>query len=76
MPFPLSHSLDLPEEVQDLLTRYVAQINEDWSTDLGGLLLFWECCKGRFYLGSFESQYATPRPVSIDGSPATCRATA
>jgi hypothetical protein len=51
MTFPLSHSLDLPEEVQDLLTRYVAQINEDWSTDLGGLLLFGSAARGDFITG-------------------------
>jgi hypothetical protein len=51
MPFPLSHSLDLPEEIQDLLTRYVAQINKDWSTDLGGLLLFGSAARGDFISG-------------------------
>jgi predicted nucleotidyltransferase len=51
MSFPPSHSLDLPEEVQDLLTRYVAQINKDWSTDLGCLLLFGSAARGDFITG-------------------------
>ena len=51
MSFPLAHTLDLPEEVQDLLIRYVAQINEDWSTDFGGLLLFGSAARGDFISG-------------------------
>ena len=48
MPFSRPHSLDLPEEVQDLLTRYASQIKEDWSADLGGLLLFGSAARGDF----------------------------
>ena len=51
MSFPLSHSLDLPEEVQDLLARYVAQINKDFATDLDGLLLFGSAARGDFISG-------------------------
>jgi hypothetical protein len=51
MSLPLSHSLDLPEEVQDLLTRYVTQVNKDWGSDLGGLLLFGSAARGDFIMG-------------------------
>ena len=67
MSFPLSHSLDLPEEVQDLLTRYVAQINEDWSTDLGGLLLFGSAARGDFITGrSNLNMLLLVRCLSVD----------
>ena len=67
MSFPLSHSLDLPEEVQDLLTRYVAQINEDWSTDLGGLLLFGSAARGDFIAGrSNLNMLLLVRCLSVD----------
>lgn len=67
MSFPLSHSLDLPEEVLDLLARYVAQINEDWSTDLGGLLLFGSAARGDFITGrSNLNMLVLVRCLSVD----------
>jgi hypothetical protein len=67
MTFPLSHSLDLPEEVQDLLTRYEAQINEDWSTDLGSLLLFGSAARGDFITGrSNLNMLVLVRCLSVD----------
>ena len=67
MTFPLSYSLDLPEEVQDLLTRYEAQINEDWSTDLGGLLLFGSAARGDFITGrSNLNMLVLVRCLSVD----------
>ncbi len=67
MAFPLSHSLDLPEEVQDLLTRYEAQINEDWSTDLGSLLLFGSAARGDFITGrSNLNMLVLVRCLSVD----------
>jgi len=67
MAFPLSHSLDLPEEVQDLLTRYEAQINESWSTDLGSLLLFGSAARGDFITGrSNLNMLVLVRCLSVD----------
>jgi len=67
MSFPPSHSLDLPEEVQDLLTRYVARINENWSTDLGGLLLFGSAARGDFITGrSNLNMLLLVRCLSVD----------
>ena len=67
MTFPLSHSLDLPEEVQDLLTRYEAQINEDWSTDLSSLLLFGSAARGDFITGrSNLNMLVLVRCLSVD----------
>ncbi len=67
MSFPLFHSLDLPEEIQDLLTRYVAQVNEDWSTDLGGLLLFGSAARGDFIMGrSNINMLLLVRCLSVD----------
>jgi hypothetical protein len=67
MAFPLSHSLDLPEEVQDLLTRYEAQINKDWSTDLVSLLLFGSAARGDFITGrSNLNMLVLVRCLSVD----------
>jgi len=67
MPFSRSHSLDLPEEVQDLLTRYSAQIKEDWSADLGGLLLFGSAARGDFITGrSNLNMLLLVRCLSVD----------
>ena len=51
MPDSLSQSLDLPEDVQDILTRFVAQINQQWTADLGGLILFGSAARGDFIMG-------------------------
>ena len=51
MPDPLSQSLDLPEDVQDILTRFVAQINQQWTADLGALVLFGSAARGDFIMG-------------------------
>jgi hypothetical protein len=67
MTFPLSHSLDLPEEAQDLLTRYEAQINKDWSTDLVSLLLFGSAARGDFITGrSNLNMLVLVRCLSVD----------
>jgi hypothetical protein len=67
MSFPPSHSLDLPEEVQDLLTRYVARIKENWSTDLGSLLLFGSAARGDFITGrSNLNMLLLVRCLSVD----------
>mgnify|MGYP000389151842 CR=1 FL=1 len=46
-----SQRVDLPEDVRDVLTRYVEQINQDWSGDLGGLILFGSAARGDFIMG-------------------------
>ena len=51
MSSSLLHALDLPEEVQGLLERYVDQINRHWLTDLSGLVLFGSATRGDFILG-------------------------
>lgn len=67
MAFPLFQSLDLPEEIQDLLTRYVAQITETWSTDLDGLLLFGSAARGDFIVGrSNINMLVLVRSLSVD----------
>jgi hypothetical protein len=67
MSFPLSHSLDLPEEVKELLARYAAQITKDWSTDLGGCLLFGSAARGDFISGrSNLNMLLLVRCLSVD----------
>ena len=67
MSFSLSHSLDLPEEVQDLLTRYEAQINKNWSTDLVSLLLFGSAARADFITGrSNLNMLVLVRCLSVD----------
>ncbi len=46
-----SHSLNLPEDTQDILTRFVAQINQQWNADLSGLVLFGSAARGDFIMG-------------------------
>jgi predicted nucleotidyltransferase len=67
MSSPLFHSLNLPEEIQDLLKRYLSQITETWSTDLGGLLLFGSAARGDFIVGrSNINMLVLVRSLSVD----------
>jgi len=47
----LPQSLDLPEDVQTILTRFVEQIKQEWSTNLGSLILFGSAARGDFIIG-------------------------
>ena len=51
MSISLPPSLDLPEDVQELLTRYVEEIQQSWSADLGALILFGSAARGDFIIG-------------------------
>lgn len=51
MPVSPSQSLDLPEEMQDILSRFVGQIHQQWSADLVGLVLFGSAARGDFITG-------------------------
>ncbi len=51
MSFSLPSSLDLPEDVREFLTRYVEQIQQNWSADLGALILFGSAARGDFIVG-------------------------
>jgi hypothetical protein len=51
MSIALSQSLHLPEDVQDHLTRFVEQIQQQWAADLGGLVLFGSAARGDFIVG-------------------------
>jgi hypothetical protein len=51
MSLPFSSSLDLPEDIKDILARYVEQIHQQWSADLGGLVLFGSAARGDFMTG-------------------------
>jgi hypothetical protein len=51
MSVPFSSSLDLPEDIQDVLARYVEQIHRQWSADLSGLVLFGSAARGDFITG-------------------------
>lgn len=44
-------SLDLQEDILDILTRFVAQINQQWTSELGGLILFGSAVRGDFIVG-------------------------
>ncbi len=45
------HSLDLPEEVQEHLEKIRAQIHQDWSSVVDGLVLFGSAARGDFVAG-------------------------
>lgn len=67
MSLPFSPSLNIPEEVQDLLTRYVTQINKDFGPDLGGLLLFGSAVRDDFIVGrSNLNILLVVRSLSVD----------
>jgi len=51
MSVPFSPSLDLPEDIQDVLARYVEQIHQQWSADMSGLVLFGSAARGDFMTG-------------------------
>ncbi len=44
-------SIDLPEETQDLLDRYLKKVTKDWSAELEGLFLYGSAARGDFILG-------------------------
>ena len=51
MSVSLPQTIDLPEDVHECLTRYVEQIQQSWSVDLGGLVLFGSAARGDFIVG-------------------------
>ena len=51
MTSSLFHSLDLPGEVQEHLEKIMAQIHQDWSSDVDGLVLFGSAARGDFIAG-------------------------
>ena len=51
MSFSLPQAVDLPEDVHESLTRYVEHIEQSWSADLGGLILFGSAARGDFIVG-------------------------
>ena len=50
-PTTILQSLDLPEDVQEILTRFVANITQELNADLDGLLLFGSAARGDFIIG-------------------------
>ncbi|MDH5562209.1 MAG: hypothetical protein OEY91_01110 [Nitrospirota bacterium] len=63
----LPPSLDLPEDVQAFLVRYVTQIQDDVGQDLGGLLLFGSAVRGDFIVGrSNLNILVIVRSLSVD----------
>ncbi len=48
---PPLQSLDLPEDVQDVLTHFVGQIEQQWHQDMDGLLLYGSAARGDFIAG-------------------------
>ena len=51
MSFSLPQAVDLPEDVHESLTRYVEHIQQNWSADLGALILFGSAARGDFIVG-------------------------
>ena len=51
MSFQLPPALDVPEDIQELLAKYVKQIKQQWSADLSGLVLFGSVARGDYILG-------------------------
>ena len=51
MSVPFSPSVDLPQDTQDILARFIEQIHQQWSADLDGLVLFGSAARGDFITG-------------------------
>ena len=51
MAIALPQSLNLPEEIKDILDRFVKHIHQQWSDDLGALVLFGSAARGDFIVG-------------------------
>ena len=51
MAASLPPTLNLPEEVQDILGRFVGQVQQRWNADLVGLVLFGSAARGDFIVG-------------------------
>lgn len=51
MSVSLTQTIELPEDVQDILARFVEQINQQWTAELGGLVLFGSAARGDFIAG-------------------------
>ena len=51
MPTLTLHSLDLPEDVREILEKYLTQLQKEWHADLEGALLFGSAARGDFIAG-------------------------
>ena len=51
MSHAVPQTLDLPEDIQEILTRYTTEIHQKWAADLGGLILFGSAVRGDFIAG-------------------------
>ena len=67
MSHPSIQSLDLPEDVQELLSRFVDQFTDQWLVDAGGLFLFGSAARGDFIAGRSNINLLILGPsVSLD----------
>jgi hypothetical protein len=51
MPIPSFSLVDLPEDVRELLEKYLTLLKKDWQADLEGVLLFGSAARGDFIAG-------------------------
>jgi hypothetical protein len=51
MPTPILQSLELPDDLREILVQYVTQLQKDWGADLEGLLLYGSAARGDFIAG-------------------------
>jgi len=67
MPTPTLHSLDLPEEMRDILEKYLTQLKKDWHADWESVLLFGSAARGDFIAGrSNINLLVMVRPFTVD----------
>lgn len=51
MPTPTLPFLDLPEDVREMLEKYLTQLKKDWEADLESVVLFGSVARGDFIAG-------------------------
>jgi hypothetical protein len=67
MPTPTLHSLDLPEDVREILEKYLTVLKKDWHDILEGVLLFGSAARGDFIAGrSNINILMIVGPLSVD----------
>jgi hypothetical protein len=51
MSTPTLHSLNLPDEMREILEKYLTQLKKDWQPDLESVILFGSAARGDFITG-------------------------
>ncbi|MEO8326374.1 MAG: hypothetical protein ABI618_11020 [Nitrospirota bacterium] len=68
MPTSTLQSLELPEDLREILEQYLTQLQKDWGADLEGLLLYGSAARGDFIAGRSNINFLVlVRGLSVSG---------